>query len=50
MQTEQDAIYSVCNKAKYTLIMERDLYCMLCKKWLGDEFRRTNLKLTMMLF
>lgn len=37
MQTEQDQIYSVCNKAKYTLIMERDVYCTLCKKWLGEE-------------
>ena len=37
MQTEQDEIYSVCNKAKYTLIMERDVYCTLCKKWLGEE-------------
>ena len=37
MQTEQDQIYSVCNKAKYTLIMERDVYCTLCKKWIGEE-------------
>lgn len=37
MQTEQDQIYSVCNKDKYTLIMERDVYCTLCKKWIGEE-------------
>ena len=37
MQTEQDEIYSVCTSDNYSLIIERDVYCTSCNKWLDDE-------------
>lgn len=37
MHLEQVAIYSVCTSDNYTLIMEREVYCTLCKKWIDDE-------------
>lgn len=37
MQLEQDAIYSVCTSDNYSLILERDVYCTLCNKWLDEE-------------
>ena len=40
MQTEQDAIYSVCNSDKYTLLLEREIYCTSCDKWMNDIQQR----------